>query len=43
MRPTDLRLSRADPSLAEAVLGWRAQTGMQQVVRAMVAAEIAKA
>ncbi len=36
MRPTDLRISRANPSLAAARLGWAARTGMQGVVRAMV-------
>ncbi len=39
MRPTDLRVSRADPRKAESVLNWRAQTDMQSVVSAMVAAE----
>lgn len=36
MRPTDLRISRADPALAASVLGWRANTGMREVVRKMV-------
>ena len=39
VRPTDLRESRADPALAAAKLGWRANMGMQEVVRAMVVAE----
>lgn len=39
MRPTDLRISRADPSLAAEKLGWRASMHMHDVVRAMVAAE----
>ena len=39
MRPTDLRISRANPSLAERKLGWRANLHMRGVVRAMVAAE----
>ena len=38
MRPTDLRISRADPSLAHARLGWQATRRMPDVVRAMVAA-----
>ena len=38
MRPTDLEISCADPSLAESRLGWRAQTNMQRVVRNMVEA-----
>ena len=36
MRPTDLRISRADPALAASMLGWRASTGMRDVVRKMV-------
>jgi GDPmannose 4,6-dehydratase len=39
MRPTDLRVSRADPALAQSRLGWQASIGMRDVVRAMVAAE----
>lgn len=35
MRPTDLEISCADPSLAESRLGWRAQTNMQGVVYGM--------
>ena len=38
MRPTDLEISCADPSLAESRLGWSAQTNMQRVVRKMVEA-----
>jgi GDPmannose 4,6-dehydratase len=36
MRPTDIRISHADPSLALAHLGWQAQTHMEDVVRRMV-------
>jgi GDPmannose 4,6-dehydratase len=39
MRPTDLRVSRANPSLAAKILGWRAKSCMRDVVRAMVLAE----
>jgi len=38
MRPTDIRISRADPSLALAHLGWQAETHMAEVVRRMVEA-----
>ena len=43
MRPTDLRVSRADPAHAEARVGWRARTRMREVVRNMVEAEQAMA
>jgi GDPmannose 4,6-dehydratase len=43
MRPTDLRVSRADPAHAEARLGWRARARMRDVVRKMVDAERARA
>ena len=36
MRPTDLAMSRADPSRAAEKLGWKAQTHMKEVVRKMV-------
>jgi GDPmannose 4,6-dehydratase len=39
MRPTDLRVSRANPSLAASRLQWRASTGMRDVVRSMIDAE----
>lgn len=39
MRPTDLRVSRADPTLAVSLLGWSSETGMHAVVRKMVGAE----
>jgi GDPmannose 4,6-dehydratase len=35
MRPTDLRYSRADPTLAARMLDWRASTEMHDVVRKM--------
>ena len=37
MRPTDLRVSRADPRKAREVLGWVAQSSMKDVVREMIA------
>ena len=39
LRPTDILVSRADPSKAERVLGWKATMDMPEVVRAMVKAE----
>jgi GDPmannose 4,6-dehydratase len=39
MRPTDIRFGRANPALAAAQLGWVAHKHMNDVVRAMVAAE----
>ena len=39
MRPTDLRISRADPSHAEKKLKWTARTKMPEVVKKMVLAE----
>ena len=41
-RPTDLRVSCADPSHAASVLGWRASCFMSDVVRSMVSAELEK-
>jgi GDPmannose 4,6-dehydratase len=38
MRPTDLRISRADPSRAQAILGWQARLDMPGLVRQMVIA-----
>lgn len=38
-RPSDIAISRADPSRAAERLDWRAQTMMQDVVRKMCAAE----
>lgn len=37
-RPSELRVSRADPSRAEQVLGWRARSRAADVVRKMVTA-----
>jgi GDPmannose 4,6-dehydratase len=39
MRPTDIRVGRANPALAVTQLGWVAQKNMNDVVRAMVTAE----
>ena len=39
LRPTDLMVSRADPSRAEHVLGWKAERHMSDVVRLMIEAE----
>ena len=39
MRPTDLRLGRANPARARDELGWEAKVGMEEVVRRMVEAE----
>jgi GDPmannose 4,6-dehydratase len=36
MRPTDLRLSLADPAKASDALGWRAQYKMKDVIKAML-------
>jgi len=36
MRPSDISISRADPSSAKAKLGWQAQTRMTGVVKKMV-------
>jgi GDPmannose 4,6-dehydratase len=40
MRPTDLRVSRANPELAARSLSWRANMRMREVVVAMVKAEL---
>jgi GDPmannose 4,6-dehydratase len=42
-RPTDLMISRADPSLAERKLGWKAKKMMPEVVRMMIEVELGKA
>lgn len=39
IRPTELRISRADTSRADSVLGWRARTRMAEVAKLMVQAE----
>jgi GDPmannose 4,6-dehydratase len=36
MRPTDLLVGRADPGLAERLLGWKAHVKMKQVIRHML-------
>lgn len=38
-RPTDLSISRADPSRAQDILGWRAHYALHDIVRAMALAE----
>lgn len=40
-RPTDLAESRANPRRASEVLGWRAAVGMPEIVRHMLAGELA--
>lgn len=42
LRPTDLRISRSDPSRARERLGWSARTAMPDVVRKMVEAAMAR-
>lgn len=42
MRPTDLRISRADAARARSRLGWQATTSMAEVARRMVEAELAR-
>jgi len=37
-RPTELLVSRADPSKAERVLGWKAQATMSDVIASMLSA-----
>jgi GDPmannose 4,6-dehydratase len=39
-RPTDLQVSKADPSKALEILGWRAMTKMEGVVKTMIADEL---
>jgi GDPmannose 4,6-dehydratase len=43
LRPTDLAVSRADPSRAARELNWQAQHRMEDVVRLMVQAQLAQA
>ncbi len=38
LRPTDLAISRGDPSKAESILGWKAKSKMNDVVKMMSAA-----
>lgn len=40
IRPSEIRRGHADPSLAERVLGWKARTGVEEVVARMVEAEL---
>lgn len=40
-RPTDIRRSRVDPSLAHRLLGWKAKVNMKQVIKAMFESELA--
>jgi len=40
VRPTDIAVSRGDPSKAERVLGWRAQVGFDDLVRRLVEAAV---
>lgn len=42
-RPTDIAESRADPRKAEARLGWRAKTGVEELVRIMCRGSLAAA
>ncbi len=39
-RPTDIMVSRADPSKADRLLGWKAQFAMPDVARMMVEARL---
>jgi len=39
-RPTELLVSKANPSRAEEILGWRATTKMEGVIKAMIAEEL---
>ena len=41
MRPTDITHNKVDPSRAARRLGWKAKSGMRQVVSMMLEAEIA--
>lgn len=40
MRPTDIRKNKVDPSKAARALGWKARSGMKDVVRMMLEAEL---
>jgi GDPmannose 4,6-dehydratase len=40
VRPADIPAMYADPSKAEQVLGWKAQTAGKKVAQRMVAAEL---
>jgi GDPmannose 4,6-dehydratase len=41
MRPTDIARNKVDPSRAAKRLGWKAKSGMKQVVSMMLESEIA--
>lgn len=36
LRPSDMKTSRADPSLAERLLGWRATVGVEEVIARLI-------
>lgn len=40
MRPTDILRNKVDPSMAASALGWKAKSGMKQVVSMMLESEI---
>jgi GDPmannose 4,6-dehydratase len=40
MRPTDILRNKVDPSKAATILGWKATSGMEQVISMMLEAEI---
>lgn len=40
MRPTDILRNQVDPTKAESCLGWKAQNGMEQVIRLMLESEL---
>lgn len=42
VRPTDIAVSRGDPSKAERLLGWRARVGFDELVRRLVEATAAQ-
>lgn len=42
LRPTDITKGAGDPSKAKRILGWEARFGLEDVVKNMVAAELAK-
>ena len=41
-RPTDIQVSRGDPSRANAQLGWKAESFPPQIVAAMIKSELSK-
>lgn len=38
-RPTDLKVSRADPCMVKAKLGWEACFGLSEVIKGMIGSE----